>query len=46
LQLLGTEGSLEVLFREYAYNACRYFMMDDRFVVFAHNVDTEFLGEG
>jgi hypothetical protein len=44
--LLGTESSLKVLLREHAYNACGDFMMDDCFVVFADNVDTEFLGEG
>jgi hypothetical protein len=42
---LGTCGEVGVLLGEVADNAGGNFVLDDRFVVFANNVDSEFLNE-
>ena len=43
LVLLGARGDLGVLFVEDADDARGDFVVDDRFVVFADDVDAEFL---
>jgi hypothetical protein len=43
LVLFGTSRDLSILFREHANCAGGDFVVDDGFVVFANNVDTEFL---
>jgi hypothetical protein len=45
LMLLGSCGGLGVFLREDADNAGGDFMVDDGLVIFAHDVDTKFLGE-
>lgn len=44
LVLLSTGSNLGILFRKNADGACGDFMVDDGLVVFADDVDTEFLG--
>ena len=42
----STRSGLGILFREYADDACGDFMVDNSCVVFANDVDTEFLAAG
>ena len=46
LVLFCSSGDGGILFRENTYDAGGYFVMNNRFVVFADNVDSEFLQEG
>jgi hypothetical protein len=43
LELCCTSSGVGVMFRENAYDAGGCFVVDDRFVVCAYNVDSEFL---
>ena len=45
LVLFCAGGDLGILLGEDAYDSCGDLVVDDGFVVLAHNIDTEFLGD-
>jgi hypothetical protein len=44
--LFGAVGDLDVGICEYADDASGYFVVDDGFIVFAYDIDAEFLALG